>query len=87
MRAAALPRLLYAAVLAMLLLLAAPGGVRAQDRRDAAFPGYKEEAAPECADQLGAAICEVRRQQGAGVGRGCSALGGSGGGSGPALLL
>lgn len=62
MRAAALPPLLCATLLALLLLLTSPQGAAALEGRDAAFPGYKEEAAPECTDQLGAAICEVRLQ-------------------------
>lgn len=49
-------RALLALLATLLLLLGAASSV-AGDRGDA-FPGYKEEEAPACTDQLGAAICE-----------------------------
>ncbi len=53
------------ALLVAMLLLGASSGV-AGNRADA-FPGYKEEEAPACADQMGAAICEDYK-----VTQGCS---------------
>lgn len=53
---------LLALLLALLLLgLGGSSGVaaaREHGDRDGAFPGYKEEAAAPCEDQLGSAICE-----------------------------